>query len=133
MNTRSDKFLSTKAWRRMRDEVLRRDGYRCQFNGVRCDGRGITAGHIIARRHGGRDTLANLAASCWYCQNQTINGVRCEPVVHSQPNPFVKRIPRDATPVFKDVGALKRRPSSFSLPQTGGIPPKGPNKRGIFA
>jgi len=52
---------SSRAWRRVREQVLQRDGRRC----VRC---GQTAGlevhHVRSRAAGGGDELANLVTLC---------------------------------------------------------------------
>lgn len=57
---------STRAGRALRRVVLDRDGWRCQrpVPGGICGAYAHTAGHIIARVHGGPDTLDNLRAEC---------------------------------------------------------------------
>lgn len=56
------------AWRKLREVVLKRDGYLCQS----ClkQGRYVTANtvdHIIAKAHGGSDELSNLQSLCDAC------------------------------------------------------------------
>ena len=59
---------STRKWRQLRLHVLDRDQYRCQQHmwstGLPCGRYADTAGHIIAKVHGGQDTPANLQAEC---------------------------------------------------------------------
>lgn len=60
---------STRAWRQLRAEVLRRDHDSCQVVtdrtlGLRCGKPAGTVGHIIPRASGGTDTPGNLRAEC---------------------------------------------------------------------
>ena len=67
---------STRSWRQLRLFVLDRDDHRCQtpvpwsdfdpiLTGTRLCGKPAdTAGHIIAKVHGGQDTPSNLRAEC---------------------------------------------------------------------
>jgi 5-methylcytosine-specific restriction protein A len=50
-------------WRRLRQEVLERDGYRCRG----CGAAATTVDHVIPRVRGGRATFENLVASCNDC------------------------------------------------------------------
>jgi 5-methylcytosine-specific restriction endonuclease McrA len=62
--------LDTREWRRIRADVLARDGYRCQLNLPRCTGLATTVDHIIARHHGGPLLdPANLRAACRPCNS----------------------------------------------------------------
>lgn len=61
------KHGSTARWRRLRELVLTRDGWRCQLNGPRCQGEAHTVDHLVARKHGGTDDLDNLVAACAPC------------------------------------------------------------------
>ncbi len=54
---------STRAWRRVRQLVLERDGQVCQW----CGGHATEADHLIPRGRGGSDDLANLVAACGDC------------------------------------------------------------------
>lgn len=61
---------STRAWRRIRLHVLRRDGYRCQMmlpDGSVCGEPASTVDHAVRREHGGTDALLNLRAACIRC------------------------------------------------------------------
>lgn len=59
---------STRAWRRLRAQVLDRDHHRCQATdpatGLLCEAPATTAGHILARELGGRDVPDNVRAEC---------------------------------------------------------------------
>ena len=59
---------STRTWRQLRLVFLERDHYRCQapmWDGAPSCGRyADTAGHIVAKVHGGQDTPTNLRAEC---------------------------------------------------------------------
>ncbi len=54
---------STRAWRRLRAQVLARDGHRCQ----RCGQPATHADHITPKAAGGTDNLDNLEALCARC------------------------------------------------------------------
>jgi len=56
---------STKAWRRIRAVVLKRDRYLCQYCGQPAN----TVDHRVPRKLGGGDELDNLAACCVRCQS----------------------------------------------------------------
>ena len=47
-----------------RRNILKRDGYRCQYCNARED---LTIDHVIPRSRGGRDTWKNLVTSCASC------------------------------------------------------------------
>jgi 5-methylcytosine-specific restriction endonuclease McrA len=57
---------STRAWRKTREQVLRRDGYRCmlQIEGV-CVGRADCVHHTIGKANG--DDPDHLVAACTPC------------------------------------------------------------------
>src|SRR4051794_7028749 len=58
---------STRAWRKLRAEVLERDGHVCQVLLV-CDGAPAThVDHVIPRIRGGQDTPENCRAACAPC------------------------------------------------------------------
>jgi 5-methylcytosine-specific restriction endonuclease McrA len=54
---------STRQWRKIRERILRRDGYICQYCGQEAD----TVDHVIPRRLNGLDTEDNLVSSCRKC------------------------------------------------------------------
>lgn len=71
--------------RRLRAQVLERNGYTCQMCGIAAgepaeDGRKtrLHVGHIRDRSHGGEDTLGNLRALCSQC-NEGAKNVTQEP------------------------------------------------------
>lgn len=54
-----------------RRNVLKRDGYRCQYCSSR---RGpMTTDHVVPRAMGGRDTWTNLVCACIRCNNKKGN------------------------------------------------------------
>ena len=62
---RTDPFYGTQAWKRMRSEALKRDGFRC----VRCERKNdrLIVHHIVERKNGGLDALSNLETVCGIC------------------------------------------------------------------
>src|SRR5262245_33767224 len=57
-----DPFYRSPAWRRLRAAVLERDAHQCTVRG--CRDRAVVVDHIVGRRVGGSDTLANLRSLC---------------------------------------------------------------------
>lgn len=57
---------STRAWRKIREEVLERDHYKCAYCGKRAN----TVDHVKPRSAGGDDTLSNLVAACGSCNQR---------------------------------------------------------------
>ena len=51
-----------------RKNILRRDGFRCQYCGNM--NASLTLDHIIPRSRGGRDTWENLVCACIKCNNR---------------------------------------------------------------
>jgi 5-methylcytosine-specific restriction endonuclease McrA len=56
--------LAPEAYRSLRQEILRRDGWRCQSCGGRSN---LQIHHIEARSHLGDDSEQNLATLCANC------------------------------------------------------------------
>jgi len=54
---------STRQWRNIRERILRRDAFVCQYCAQEAD----TVDHVIPRRLGGLDSDDNLVASCKRC------------------------------------------------------------------
>lgn len=67
------------AWRKLREQVLERDGYICQV--CKADGR-LTAAtevdHIVNKASGGSDTLDNLQAICKACHKAKTSAESCK-------------------------------------------------------
>jgi len=62
-----DLGLEQKRWREAREEVLKRDGYRC----VRCGStEELHVHHILERRKGGEHKLGNLITLCRRCHQK---------------------------------------------------------------
>ena len=61
---RGRKRLAPEPYRSLRQEVLRRDGWRCQNCGGRSD---LQVHHINARSHFGDDSEPNLITLCANC------------------------------------------------------------------
>ncbi|MCA9730904.1 HNH endonuclease [candidate division KSB1 bacterium] len=51
-----------------RKNVLRRDGFRCQYCGEKSQP--LTVDHVIPKRMGGQDTWENLVCACFNCNNK---------------------------------------------------------------
>lgn len=64
---------STRSWRKLREQTLRRDGFRCRYPGCSYSepetvalggGSKLHADHILPLARGGKDELTNLQALC---------------------------------------------------------------------
>lgn len=51
-----------------RKNIMRRDGYKCQYCGA--SGGNLTIDHIIPKSQGGEDTWENLVTACVSCNNK---------------------------------------------------------------
>jgi hypothetical protein len=69
LNTGIDPCYDSEEWRRLRAEVLERDGNTCHY----CGDEGTQADHIIPRKKGGADTVDNLVCCCWWCNGAALN------------------------------------------------------------
>ena len=58
---------NTRAWRKIRERVLIRDGYCCQYCGAQD---ATTVDHVQPISKGGTDELDNLLAACTRCNYQ---------------------------------------------------------------
>jgi 5-methylcytosine-specific restriction endonuclease McrA len=54
---------STRAWRKTRAQVLKRDRDTCHW----CGANATHADHVVPKSRGGTDDLSNLVASCGPC------------------------------------------------------------------
>ncbi len=61
----TDPFYRSAAWRYLREARLRLDHGRC----VHCQRPGVVVDHIVPRRAGGADDLANTRSLCRRCDN----------------------------------------------------------------
>ncbi len=68
-----------------RKNVLRRDGFRCQY----CNQREhLTVDHVLPKSRGGRDTWTNLVTACIRCNNRKGNRTPVEARMPLRRNPF---------------------------------------------
>jgi 5-methylcytosine-specific restriction endonuclease McrA len=58
----ADPYYSSGEWRGLRKAALERDGFACAAPG--CTRRAHTIDHIVSRKVGGKDELANLRSLC---------------------------------------------------------------------
>ena len=82
------KFYVRVPYRRIglsRKNILRRDGFRCQYCSSRDD---LTVDHILPKSRGGRDTWENLVAACTRCNNRKGNRTPEEANMHLHRKPF---------------------------------------------
>lgn len=55
--------------KRLRYEILKRDGYTCRYCGGRSPKVHLTIGHVVASTLGGGDEPTNLVTACWDCNS----------------------------------------------------------------
>lgn len=67
--------------KRLRFEILRRDGHACRYCGARAPEVKLTVDHVIPKALGGTDDPANLAASCGPCNGGKSSGAPDAPLV----------------------------------------------------
>jgi 5-methylcytosine-specific restriction enzyme A len=65
--TQSSEVVRTAAWRKLRVEVLERDGYRCQLRDIGCSGRADQVDKIIAISLGGDPLDKTNLQACAHC------------------------------------------------------------------
>ena len=72
--TVDDPYYHSQQWRDLRAYVLERDGFQCTEPNCRTPQRGhggrLVAGHIVARRDGGKDEPANVRTFCVTCDGR---------------------------------------------------------------
>lgn len=64
-----DRYYDTRQWRELRAAVLHRDCHTCVTPG--CRKRAEVVDHIVPRKQGGSDSVANLRSLCRSCDNQS--------------------------------------------------------------
>jgi 5-methylcytosine-specific restriction endonuclease McrA len=88
---------STRQWTKIRERILRRDGYICQYCGQEAN----TVDHVVPRRLGGNDVDDNLVASCRRCNlskgGRFFVSTRTPPTPRSISNPQNTLISHDQT------------------------------------
>jgi 5-methylcytosine-specific restriction endonuclease McrA len=67
-------YCGTQAWKRLRAQVVMRDGYQCMARDCSTPYRGIggrlIVDHVVERRKGGADHPSNLRTLCSNCDNR---------------------------------------------------------------
>lgn len=70
----NEPYYGTQDWKKLRQYVYKRDGYRCTEPGCPTPNRGqggrLIAGHIIDRRKGGPDHPSNVRTFCPTCDGK---------------------------------------------------------------
>jgi len=61
-------------WKRKRRLVLARDEGRCQLQLPGCTGLATCVDHVLPRKYGGTEALANLRAACRRCNQRRGDG-----------------------------------------------------------
>jgi len=61
-----------------RVNIYARDGYRCQYCGVRCTVAELTFDHVMPRSRGGRTNWENIVACCYACNARKANRTPAE-------------------------------------------------------
>lgn len=67
--------------KRLRFEVLRRDGFACRYCGAKAPHVELTVDHVTPRALGGTDTADNLVAACQPCNAGKTSSSPSEPTV----------------------------------------------------
>lgn len=67
--------------KRLRFEILKRDGFRCKCCGATPAQRELRVDHIVPRANGGTDDPANLIAACFAC-----NAGKSDKELHESPD-----------------------------------------------
>ena len=68
---RIDPYYRSEAWRKLRGQVLMRDGCSCRY----CGAEARMADHVVPRKRGGADALDNLVACCGACNKAAGNRI----------------------------------------------------------
>ena len=88
---------STRQWTKIKQRILRRDGFICQYCGQEAN----TVDHVIPRRLNGNDSDDNLVASCRRCNlskgGRFFVSQRTPPTPRSFSNPQNTSIAHDQT------------------------------------
>jgi 5-methylcytosine-specific restriction endonuclease McrA len=74
-----------------RNAILARDGYRCQYCGVRGSAFDLTLDHILPRSRGGRSEPENLCAACMACNQRKGDRTPDEARMPLRSNPIALR------------------------------------------
>jgi 5-methylcytosine-specific restriction endonuclease McrA len=91
---------STRHWRKIRERILRRDGYICQYCGQEAN----TVDHVIPRKLNGLDTDDNLLAACSRCNYS--KGGRFFVSKRTPPTPLSFSNPQNTSIAHDQTGSL---------------------------
>jgi 5-methylcytosine-specific restriction endonuclease McrA len=91
---------STRQWRSIRERILRRDQFICQY----CSQEADTVDHVIPRRLGGLDSDDNLVASCRKCN--LAKGGRFFAAKRTPPTPLSLSNPQNTSIAHDQTGSL---------------------------
>jgi len=61
-----------------RVNIYARDGYRCQYCGIRCSIGELTYDHVVPRSRGGRTSWDNIVSACYACNAHKANRTPAE-------------------------------------------------------
>ena len=85
-----------------RENIYRRDGYRCQYCDKRFEPKDLNLDHVIPRDKGGRSTWDNVVTSCIPCNTRKANKLPAEAQM------FPKREPK--APSWRPLFSTTERP-----------------------
>jgi 5-methylcytosine-specific restriction endonuclease McrA len=89
-----------------RINVLTRDGFRCQYCGVKQLARDLTLDHVVPRSQGGAATWTNIVAACRACNGKKANRTPEQAGMKLLSRPVRPKTLPNATWRARDGGAL---------------------------
>lgn len=90
---------STRHWRKLREEVLTRDGHTCYI----CKGVATQVDHLIPKSKGGPDTHDNTAAICAQCNQR-----KSDKIGNAEMNAAFLFLPTDTPPSIDSLSPRRR-------------------------
>ena len=98
-----------------RRNVYRRDGYRCQYCGIRPGPDHLTLDHVVPRSRGGQTTWDNCVTACFRCNARKANRNLRESGMPLKSLPAIPQWPGGLDPATLDQRPVWRR--FFAQPQ----------------